>query len=356
MKRLAPERGRIQRLRKIMRRRSMGLLLVSQRENVRYLSGFTGSAGVVLVSSDAVVLITDFRYKLQAERQVRGARVRIQKKDIVETVRETAEGLRLSHLCVDGSSLTMERAQQLRKKGLRIRTVTDPVAELRQRKDGTELNSIKLAVRRAEHAFRTLVRSIRPGFTERQIGLKLEYLMRDLGARRSAFDIIVASGPNGAMPHATLSERKLRKGDLVTIDFGAESDGYFCDITRTLCIGPPSPRQREIHALVLHAQEAAIRAIRPGTLCKAVDAAARDLIAAAGHGEHFGHATGHGVGLAVHEGPSLSSLSKAKLESGMVVTVEPGVYVPRWGGVRIEDMVFVGEEGGRLLTTLPREL
>jgi Xaa-Pro aminopeptidase/Xaa-Pro dipeptidase len=192
--------------------------------------------------------------------------------------------------------------------------------------------------------------------TEQELGLRLEFLMRERGARRPAFDLIVASGANGAMPHASVSNRRLRTGDMVTIDFGAEADGYYCDITRTFCVGRPSPRQREVHALVLKAQEAAIGAIRPGASCRSVDSAARDIIAAAGHSEHFGHATGHGVGLAVHEGPTLSALSKGTLAAGMVVTAEPGVYIPGWGGVRIEDMVLVTERGHTLLTSLSRDL
>jgi Xaa-Pro aminopeptidase len=180
--------------------------------------------------------------------------------------------------------------------------------------------------------------------------------MREKGSRRAAFDIIVASGRNGAMPHASVSDRRLRAGDLVTVDFGAEADGYVCDITRTLCVGRPTARQREIHDLVRRAQQAAMDAVRPGLPCKGVDKAARDIIDAAGHKKHFGHGTGHGVGLLVHEGPTVSALSKDAVQEGMVFTVEPGVYIPGWGGVRIEDMVLVTEQGAKLLTTLPREL
>jgi Xaa-Pro aminopeptidase len=180
--------------------------------------------------------------------------------------------------------------------------------------------------------------------------------MREKGARKAAFDTIVASGRNGAMPHAAVTDRRIKKGDLVTIDFGAEADGYFCDITRTICIGQPTTRQREIHALVLKAQAAAIQSVRPGASCKSVDAEARDTIKKAGRGNNFGHGTGHGIGLMVHEGPSISPLSRDQVEQDMIFTVEPGVYIPGWGGVRIEDMVLVTEKSAKVLTTLPREL
>ncbi len=350
------EQRRVMRLRKILRHRQIAALLATSRENVRYLTGFTGSAGQVLVTSRWTALITDFRYQEQAARQTRKVHVVIQKKDAATAVRDTAARIGATELFFDESSLTVERARLLRRKGLRMRGIADPVSELRQCKDRGELSSIKRAILRAEESFRDLRRTVRQGMTEREIGLRLEFLMRERGASRSAFDIIVASGSNGAMPHATVSDRRLRDGDLVTVDFGAEADGYLCDITRTFCLGRPSARQRNVHALVLRAQEQAIRAIRPGISCASVDAVARDIIAAAGHGEHFGHATGHGIGLAVHEGPSLSSMSKQVLSAGMVVTVEPGIYIPGWGGVRIEDMVLVTSQGARLLTSLPRDL
>ncbi len=356
MKAGTTEESRVERLRRTMRSRGISALLVTSRENVRYLTGFTGSAGQVLVTFRRASLITDFRYQEQASRQTRGVEVVIQKRDVATALRETAIRLRANQIFFDESSLTVERARMLRRQGLRLKGVSDPVAELRQCKDRGELSRIRTAIQRAEESYRELCRTIRPGMTERDLGFQLEFLMRKRGASRSAFDIIVASGVNGSMPHATVSNRRLRRGDLVTIDFGAEADGYLCDITRTFCIGRPSPRQRAVHDLVRRAQEQAIKAIRPGIPCTSVDAAARNLIIAEGHGEHFGHATGHGIGLAVHEGPSLSALSKQDLVEGMVVTVEPGVYIPGWGGVRIEDMVLVTNRGGRLLTSLPRDL
>jgi Xaa-Pro aminopeptidase len=351
-----PELQRLMRLRRLMDREGVLSLLITRREDVRYLTGFTGSAGSLLVASGKPCLITDFRYKLQAGKETTGATVLIQKRDFFTSLREVMDRSGTDTLWLDESSLTIELVKNLKKLGLRAREHRDLVRELRLCKDRSELAHLRTAIRRAEESFRELSRHVKPGATERELGLKLEYLMRDKGARKAAFDTIVASGGNGAMPHASMTNRRLRTGDLVTFDFGAESGGYFCDITRTVCLGRPSARQREVHDLVSRAQAAALGRIKPGVSCKSVDDAAREVIRSAGHGEHFGHGTGHGIGLMVHEGPSVSPLSKDQVETDMVFTVEPGVYIPGWGGVRIEDMVRATETGMQLMTTLPRGL
>lgn len=351
-----PEQSRIESLKRVMEAEGCEALLVTKRENVRYLTGFTGSSGSVLVASGKPRLITDFRYKLQAGREAVGAEVLIQKTDFPSALRDAVEDVSAQKLWFDESSLTLEALKRLRNLGLNLKGRRDPVGVLRQRKDRRELISIRRAIRRAEESFRELKKYIRPGARERGLALMLESLMREKGARKAAFDTIVASGANGAMPHAAATDRRIKKGDLVTFDFGAEADGYFCDITRTLCVGRPSPRQREIHALVLRAQDAAIKSVRAGVSCKSVDSAARDIINNAGQGNNFGHGTGHGIGLMVHEGPSVSPLSRDQVEQDMIFTVEPGVYIPGWGGVRIEDMVVVTEKGSKVLTSLPREL
>lgn len=351
-----PEHDRIARLRQLMEADRIEALLVTRREDVRYLTGFTGSAGSLLVTSGRPCLITDFRYKLQSRREAAGAAVVIQKKDFFTALRHVADRREVDTLWLDESSLTIELLKKLKKNGLRAREHRDLVRELRLRKDAHELAHIRLAIRRAEESFRQLKQFIKPGATERELSLRLEYLMRDKGARRAAFDTIVASGGNGAMPHASVTNRRIRKGDLVTIDFGAEANGYCCDITRTICVGRPTTRQREIHGLVRSAQETAMKSVRPGLGCKSVDDAAREVIKRAGHGAHFGHGTGHGIGLMVHEGPAVSPLSKDTVEPGMVFTIEPGIYIPGWGGVRIEDMVLATDKGIKVLTTLPREL
>ncbi|HET6365429.1 MAG: M24 family metallopeptidase [Nitrospirota bacterium] len=352
-----PRPNRINSLKYLMKAEGVDALLVTKRENVRYLTGFTGSAGFVLVASGRPPwLITDFRYKLQARQETSGLEILIQKTDFPSALRDAADRARVEKLWFDESSLTIDGLKKLRKQSLMLKGHRDLVGELRKRKDAQELVSIRKAIRRAVESFEELKKYIRPGARERGLAFMLEFLMREKGARKAAFDTIVASGQNGAMPHASVTNRRIKKGDLVTFDFGAEADGYFCDITRTLCVGQPSARQREIHALVLAAQTAAIKSVRPGMSCKTVDDAARDIIKQAGHGRHFGHGTGHGIGLMVHEGPSLSPLTRDRVEQDMVFTIEPGVYIPDWGGVRIEDMVLVTENGAKVLTKLPRGL
>jgi Xaa-Pro aminopeptidase len=351
-----PEPARIGRLKNRLRAERIEALLVTKRENVRYLTGFTGSAGSVLVHAGRPCLITDFRYKVQAAREAPGVTIQIQKTDFPAALKEAADRRDVSTVWFDESSLTIEGLRKLRKSGLRLKPCADLAGELRRQKDAQELKAIGEAISRAEESFRELKQYIRPGARERDLAIRLEFLMREKGARKAAFDSIVASGRNGAMPHASVTDRRIRQGELVTFDFGGEASGYCSDITRTYCIGRPTPRQREIHSLVQTAQEAAIRTVRPKIPCKTVDAAARDRIKNAGHGSHFGHGTGHGIGLMVHEAPSLSPLSRDVVIQDMVFTIEPGVYVPEWGGVRIEDMVLVTEKGTKVLTTLPRDI
>jgi len=351
-----PRENRIAMLKRQMREHGIGSLLVTRREDVFYLSGFSGSAGSLLIASGRPCLITDFRYKLQAHQETTGIAITIQKKDHLSALRDAATRMDVETLWFEESALTVEGLKNLKKQGLRLKGCNDVVKTLRQQKDKQEISHIRMAIKRAEQAFRELALFIRPGATERELGIKLEYLMRGKGARKAAFDTIVASGPNGAMPHAVATSRRIKKNDLVTFDFGAEANGYYSDMTRTICVGRPSSKQREIHDLVLNAQSAAIKSIRAGVTCTSVDDAARKVIKKAGHAKHFGHGTGHGIGLMVHEGPSVSPLSKERVAKNMVFTVEPGVYIPGWGGVRIEDMVQVTETGVTVLTTLPKEL
>jgi len=351
-----PEQDRLARLRQVMNEHGLDSLLVTRREDVRYLSGFTGSSGSLLVTSGRSCLITDFRYDVQAHKETAGITILIQKKDHFSAVRDAGERVGVGTLWFDESALTVEGVKNLRKKGFRLKGHADLVKTLRLLKDKQELANIRTAIRRAEEAFLELKTDIKPGATEQGLGSKLEYLMRDKGSRKAAFDTIVASAAHGAMPHASVTNRRIKKGDMVTFDFGAEANGYYSDMTRTYCVGKPSARQREVHELVLQAQSAAIRSIRIGIPCRSVDKAAREVIKGAGHGRHFGHGTGHGIGLMVHEGPTVSPLSNDRVEVNMVFTVEPGVYIPGWGGVRIEDMVQVTDKGVRVLTSLPREL
>ena len=337
----------------------MDALLVTKPEHVRYLTGFTGSAGAVLLGPRRTLLITDGRYAVQAAREAAGAAVRILRRGetLADRVGREAARWGIRRLGFEPAALSVAAYRELRRRlgGVRLAGVRNGVDLLRRVKSAQEIRRISQAAARAERAFRAVKERIRPGAVEAEIALALEAAMRREGAARPAFDLIVAAGPRSAMPHAKASGRRLRRGDLVVVDFGAEAGGYFSDMTRTVYLGRrPRGWRRRILETVLRAQEAALAAVRPGVPLADVDRAAREVIRRAGFGRYFGHGTGHGIGLEVHEAPSVTPASTARAEPGMVFTVEPGIYLPGRGGVRIEDMVLVTSRGCRRLTRLPR--
>ncbi|OYD09992.1 M24 family metallopeptidase [Paludifilum halophilum] len=349
---------RLNRLRKWMDDQGMEALLVSHPINRRYLTGFTGSAGWVIVTSEAQVLISDFRYRVQAKEQAPNYDFIQHKGNPFTTVKEQCDNLGIRSIAFEKDHLTFGQYQRLSEslKSTRAVPVGRVVEKLREVKDAWEIETITEAARIADHAFEAVLGEIRPGKTEREISMRLEFLMREMGADSSSFDIIVASGPRSALPHGVASDRSLQKGDLVTMDFGALYQGYCSDMTRTVMLGQPDHRQREIYEIVLEAQKRAVKAIRPGLTGKEADAVARDWIIRRGYGEYFGHSTGHSLGMEVHEKPGLSVKEGTLLEPGMVVTVEPGIYLPDFGGVRIEDDVLVTAEGYEVLTHSSKEL
>lgn len=347
-------RGRLGALRR--RLRAADGFLVTDITNLRYLTGFTGSSGFALVTRDEAVFATDFRYKEQSRGEVWGFERVIEKKSRVQTIRGLLRRLRVRRLCVE-SSVSYEFFGRLSSGGQEIKALTGAVEKLREVKDGGEMALIREAVARAEGAFRDVRPFIRAGARERAVALRLEERLKKRGCRRLPFDIIVASGPNSALPHAGVTDRKLAGGDLVIIDWGGEAGGYYSDMTRTLLVkGRGTARQREIYGLVRKAAAKARAFAAPGLEAGAIDNSARDVIKKAGCGRFFGHALGHGVGLQVHELPRIAPGRKERLRQGMVFTIEPGVYVPGLGGVRIEDMVATGQGGAERLTSLPTVL
>jgi Xaa-Pro aminopeptidase len=329
--------------------------LVTDIHNVRYLSGFTGSSGVLLITKSNNIFLTDFRYREQAEKEVAGCDIVIENKGRLAVIRHLLKKLGIKKLGVE-SSVSYEFFKKL-SVFCSPKAFRNAVEKLREVKDGAEINCIKEAVRRAEAAFLEVKPYIRAGVKERAIALRLEERLKRKGCRRIPFDIIVASGQNSAMPHAVATEKRLEAGDLVVIDWGGESDGYFSDMTRTLLIkGKDLGRKKEIYRLVLEANRKGISAVREGAEFREIDNSARDIIKQAGYGKYFGHAVGHGVGLQIHELPRVTWKRKGRIKKGMVFTVEPGVYIPGLGGVRIEDMVVVGGQEADLLTSLPKKL
>jgi Xaa-Pro aminopeptidase len=306
------------------------------------------------------VLITDFRYRAQSRAEVGDlAQVEIEGTSLWSRLWSVLPRLAgVTQVGFESSYLTHADYQRLMDSGARWhwRPTTGLIEGLRQKKDPGELALIRRAVSIAETALEFLIPEIKAGMTELAVGARLERSLRELGSEAHPFETIVASGERSALPHARCSTRELRRGDLVIIDFGATSGGYRSDITRTVCIGPASGEQREIHDVVREANASASAAVRAGMRGRDADALARDYIERRGFGAEFGHSLGHGIGLDVHEGPRLAKTADAVLPVGAVVTIEPGIYREGWGGVRIEDDVFLGPEGPEVLTSFPREL
>jgi Xaa-Pro aminopeptidase len=331
--------------------------LITFPRNVLYLTGLSSSNAALLLPADGdPVLATDSRYALKAQHECPDVDL------VIERFIEPRLATEMSHrglrtVAFEAHEMTVERHAELAAKAEGVTTIPfgRKIEELREVKDSAELELLATACRISAQALADVFPAIRPGLTERALAAALDRTMIALGADRPAFDTIVASGPNGAIPHHSPSDRPLRRGDLITMDFGAMYGGYHADMTRTVALGEPSGWQREVYELVAAAQRAGIEAARPGMDVADVDAAARDLIRDAGHGEHFQHGLGHGVGLEVHEAPTIGYGRTGKLGTRVPVTVEPGVYLPGKGGVRIEDVLVVGDRV-QLLTTTTRDL
>lgn len=351
-----PYRHRLERVRDKLRERKLPVLIVFSRANVRYLTGFTGSAGVLLIGRDSWAwLITDGRYKLQSKEQTRGTGVKIiiakMTDKVLASVLKRAE---VRHAGFEGRYCTVAFLDRLKSelKGSKIRleNVTGIVEDLRAVKDEGELNYIRQASKLADFAFEHALKALRVGMTERELAWEIEAFLRTHGADAISFTPIVVSGERTALPHGQPSDRQLRKGDLVTMDLGAMVKGYCSDLTRTVVIGKPNSEQQQIYSAVWEAQQRGIEALMANQKAKKVDKIVKEVLDKYGFKKLFTHGTGHGVGLEVHEAPSLGHRSKDFLKPNMVVTVEPGVYVPNFGGVRIEDLVLVTNGNPEVLT------
>jgi Xaa-Pro aminopeptidase len=340
--------------------RDVDMLLVTDLVNVRWLTGFTGSSGAAVVGRDGERrFVTDFRYLTQSAEQLDPVWEREISVDLLAGVVKRLPGTGDVRLGFEDAHMTVKdhgKLQSMVRAGIELVPAGDAVGELRAVKDEGELDAIRAAARLADDALTEVLGRGLVGRTEREVALDLEFTMRRMGAEAASFPPIVAAGEHGALPHAVPRDVAIPSGTLCVIDWGAQLNGYASDCTRTYATGEIDARDGEVYALVLRAQEAALAAVRPGPTGREVDAVARGIIDAAGHAEHFGHGLGHGVGLAVHEGPRLSKQGETALEAGMVVTVEPGVYVPGAIGVRIEDLVIVTDDGGEVVSSLPKDL
>ncbi len=326
--------------------------LAARPENRFYFSGFTGTEGYALILPDKQLILVDFRYVEQAAAQCQGWQVMQIEHNIYEELPTVLAREKITSLVLEGDFWTYDAYLQLQEALPRVALFSRPEAieDLRLIKEADELESIAQAVRIGDRAFEQLLPLIKPGVREQDLALELEFLMRKQGATGTSFTTIVASGSRSALPHGTASAKKLARGDLVVLDFGCIFEHYCSDMTRTVAVGQAGAREKEIYQIVLEAQLAGLEILQAGISGAEADQAARQIIEKAGYGDYFGHSTGHGVGLVIHEQPRLSKKSSDILQPGMVVTVEPGIYLPGWGGIRIEDLVVIQSGGCRNFT------
>jgi Xaa-Pro aminopeptidase len=351
---------RIDKLRRHVGKLGCGAMLISNYTNVTYLTGFTGDSSYLFLTKDTTLLITDFRYITQLEDECPGLElfVRSTAENMLDTVATIVQAAKAAKLGIEAASMSVDMYEGLSEKLEKTELVSTKmvVETFRQVKDKFELSEIRRSIHLAQRAFATMTAALRGDQTEKLIAADLEHQIRLFGGVGCAFPPIVGVGPQAALPHAVPGDSRIADDDFVLIDWGARAGLYLSDLTRVLVTGKISTRLRKVYDIVLTAQQAAINKIGPGVPMSEVDAAARQLIADAGHGKHFGHGLGHGFGLEIHEQPRLSVNHHEPLMPGMVVTVEPGIYLPGWGGVRIEDDVLVTKSGHEVLSNVPNDL
>jgi Xaa-Pro aminopeptidase len=328
--------------------------LITNLYNVRYLTGFTGSNAMLLVMRQETVFFTDPRYRIQASQQVKEPVV-VATGPLLTAAAKLATRKRVRRIAVEQSTMTLAEAEALRGK-FQLRGATGVVETLRMIKTKDEIARIRKSVELNSRAFEEAIQDARPGMRESDLAAEIDYRMRRLGAEGTAFETIVAGGARTALPHARPTHERLEKDQLVLVDMGAMVYGYASDMTRMAHFGRPSKKVRETYQHVLDAQMAAIAAVRPGKTGAVIDRAARDVLKGAGLDKAFVHSTGHGLGLEIHEDPRIGKTGKIKLTAGMAITIEPGVYIQDWGGIRIEDTVVVTENGCEVLTTTDKTL
>lgn len=349
--------NRVNNLREQMKSEGISSFLITSPYNLRYLTGFTGTTGLALIGLEEAFFITDFRYTEQAAKQCVGFEIVKNVGPILEVVADLVESKNIENLGFEESFVPFKQYVEL--EGLLevdLIPVSGMVEELREVKDEEEIAIVEKACEIADKAFSHILTYIKPGMTEIQVANELDFYMRSLGASSVSFETIVASGLRSAMPHGVASEKIIEQGDMITIDFGCYYNGYVSDMTRTISLGEPSDKLREIYNVVKEAQQKVLDVAKPGMTGVELDAVARDYIASKGYGEAFGHSTGHGIGLEIHEGPNVSKLAEKAFVPGNIITNEPGIYLPGIGGVRIEDDMLVTENGIKRLTHSEKEL
>ncbi|MDD5167443.1 MAG: aminopeptidase P family protein [Syntrophales bacterium] len=348
---------RIERIYKRLPGLGLDALLLFDVKNIRYLTGFTGTDGILVIRAQGGTLLVDGRFLTQAGEQVHGVAIDLYRDKLSDLVALLSDG-HIKTVGFESAAITYDIYARLKKRlhGMKLKPVGYEVRDLRKTKDGQELSLIARAIDISHQALMEVIAYLRPGVMEREIAAELDHRMKVLGAEDISFPTIVASGPRAALPHAEPGLRGIAPGDAVIIDYGSVVDGYHSDETCTFIVGDAGGEVIHAYKIVKEAHDLAIGAVRAGIHCREIDRIARDYISAQGFGDFFSHGTGHGVGLDVHEFPRLSMTSDAILEAGMVVTIEPGIYLPGKFGIRIEDMVLVKEDGCRVLTKTSKTL
>ncbi|MEN6356943.1 MAG: Xaa-Pro peptidase family protein [Armatimonadota bacterium] len=352
--------ARLAGIRKHMSAKGLEAMLITNMRNIFYLSGFTGSTAAMVITGDKSYILVDPRYSIQARNECKTSEVR----DYTRVATIVAAASLIKELSVktvgyEADNIVISSFGKLRRAlgpGIKSRSTTGMVEKVRRIKDSDELALIRHACSIVDTTFERIVNEIRPGMTENEIALFIDTNMRKLGAEHEGFSTIAAAGPNSACPHHSPTDAVLKTGQFLKMDYGAQYMRYNSDITRTICFGKPTAKHREVYQVVLDAQMKAIESIAPGKNCRDIDTVARDYITSKGYGDNFGHGLGHSLGIDVHEEPRFSQTCDVVLEPGMVMTVEPGIYIEDWGGVRIEDDVLVTESGCEVLTSATKEL
>jgi len=352
-------KSRIKRLQKILKDENLDAFLVTCLPHVRYLSGHTGSNGIMLITPNSSSFLTDFRYQEQAKEQVKGSKITVVQRDLYTGLPDVpklkSKRIKLGYESEFVSCKVYRNLKTLLPYCLLV-PMEQSVETLTIRKDQKEIESIKKAAEITDLVFSEILNIIKPGLIELDLAAEIEYRMKGFGSSTPYYETIVASGKRAALPHGVASDKKIQRGDFVTMDFGAVWDGYTADLTRTVLVGKATQRQKAIYNTVLNAQQYASSKVKAGIKACDLDKVARDIIKKAGYLKYFGHGLGHGIGLLIHDNPAINPTNQQVLEPGMVITIEPGIYIPNWGGVRIEDDILVTPRGYEVLTISDRKL
>ena len=352
-------KSRIRRLQKILQDEKLDAFLITYLPHVRYLSGYTGTNGLMIVTPNSSSFLTDFRYQEQSKKQVKGSKITVVQRDLYSGLPDIpglkSKRIKLGYQAEFVSCKIYQRLKTLLPDCLLVPT-EQSVEALTVKKDGGEIENIKKATEITDLVFSEILNILRPGMAELDVAAEIEYRMKGFGSSTPYYETIVASGKRAALPHGVASKKKIQKGDFVTMDFGAVWDGYTADLTRTVVMGKATPRQKTIYNTVFRAQHYSIGRVKAGIKACDLDRVARNIIKKAGYSKYFGHGLGHGIGLLIHDNPAINPTNQLVLEAGMVITVEPGIYIPNWGGVRIEDDVLVTQREHEVLTISERKL